>query len=287
VAERPADEAEGPAARSARTEALWADTKISPVEIALPGGVGYTLRAYRPADELVEPEIDRTAPEHIDEFDAATAAVASRRRGSAEVDPEAEAESEDFEEDAEDEAEDSDEDSDSDEVEDESDDAGEVEDVPIFLGRRGRLLLFHSQEKLVEFITSGEEHDLSQLDTWPNLVRKVRATDVVPLGEDSYELDLIVENLRGGPDAWDASLVLKAGEIARDIAYALRIESVLTALAPGSPLDDLDEALRAADAGGVGSFFARRKLRKLPAQQCALGWRTIIGKISTAADWRD
>jgi hypothetical protein len=82
-------------------------------------------------------------------------------------------------------------------------------------------------------------------------------------------------------------LILKAGEVARDLALALRIEPVVIALASGSPQDDLDEALRAADAGGVGSFFAKRKLRKIPAQQSSLAWRTIIGKISAVAEWRD
>ena len=96
-----------------------------------------------------------------------------------------------------------------------------------------------------------------------------------------------MENLRGGPDAWDAGLILRAGEIARDIGFALRIDPIMVALAAGSPLDDLDEALRASESGGVGSFFARRRLRKIPAQQSSLAWRTIIGKISAAADWRD
>ena len=93
--------------------------------------------------------------------------------------------------------------------------------------------------------------------------------------------------LRGGPDAWDPPLILKAGELARDLGFALRIESIVIALASGSPLDDLDEALRGAESGGVGSFFAKRKLRKIPAQQSSLAWRTIIGKISAAAEWRD
>ena len=61
----------------------------------------------------------------------------------------------------------------------------------------------------------------------------------------------------------------------------------MVALSSGSPLDDLDEALRSAEDGGVGSFFAKRKLRKIPAQQSSLAWRTVIGKISAAADWRD
>ena len=162
-----------------------------------------------------------------------------------------------------------------------------VQDVPVFLGRDGRVFLFHSPDKLVEFVKSGAEHDLSQIDTWGTLVKRITGKDVVPLEDDTYELDLVVENLRGGPDAWDAALILKAGEIARDLSFALRIDPVVIALAAGSPLDDLDEALRSAEAGGIGALFAKRKLRKIPAQQSSLAWRTIIGKISAAADWRD
>jgi hypothetical protein len=82
-------------------------------------------------------------------------------------------------------------------------------------------------------------------------------------------------------------LLIRAAELARDLGYALRIEPIVASLSAGSPLDDLDEALRAAEAGGPKSFFAKRKLRKMGEQQAAIGWRTIIGKISAAVDWRD
>jgi hypothetical protein len=272
--------------RTTRTDALWADVRIDPVEIALPGGVGYTLRAYRPASEVAQSDVERDEMPD-DDFDAAAAAVARRRRGEV---AEEESDDEDIDDDGH-VAELSDE-----EIEAEleaiaddeaADEKAANEDVPLFLGRKGRVYLFHSPDKLVEFVRSGAEHDMSQLDTWPDLAKRITAADVVPLDEDRYELDLVVENLRGGPDAWDAPLILKAGEVARDLCFALRIEPVMVALAAGSPLDDLDEALRAAEAGGVGSFFARRRLKKIPAQQSSLAWRTIIGKISAAADWRD
>ncbi len=125
------------------------------------------------------------------------------------------------------------------------------------------------------------------LDTWSDLVKRVKAEDIVPLDDDRYELDLVVENLRGGPDAWDPPLILRAGELARDLSYALRIDTVVVAMSAGSPLDDLDEALRAVEDGGVGAFFAKRRLRKIPAQQSSLAWRTVIGKISAVAQWRD
>lgn len=157
----------------------------------------------------------------------------------------------------------------------------------MFLSHRGRLLTFKSPESLVSFIRSGAPHDLAQLDTWPTVAERVESSDVDPLPEDRYELDLVVENLRGGHDTWDLPLLIAAGEVARDLGFALRLKPVILALSPGSPLDDLDESLRAAENGGMGGFFGRRKLRKIGAQQASLGWRSIIGKISAAVDWRD
>jgi hypothetical protein len=157
----------------------------------------------------------------------------------------------------------------------------------MFLSHRGKLLTFKTPESLVSFIRSGAPHDLAQLDTWPTVAKRVQSTDIDPAPDDRYELDLVVENLRGGHDTWDLPLLIAAGEVARDLGHALRLKPVILALAPGSPLDDLDESLRSAENGGMGGFFGRRKLRKIGAQQASLGWRSIIGKISAAVDWRD
>lgn len=278
--------------RDSATEALWAELRVDAVELALPSGSGYTLRAYRPVDELtpsiVEAEEDddpfarRPARPFADEdddtlpFEGAPAGVGSRRRAD-DLD----------EDDDEPEDLDDDEDEDEDEVDSDIDEEEDEEEVPVFLGHRGKLFLFRTPRSLVEFIRSGAEHDLTQLDSWSEVVARVQPEDVTASEDDSYELDLVVENLRGGHDAWDATLLISAGEIARDLAYAYRIEPVLTALAPGTPLDDLDEALRGTVEGGLGSFFARRRLRKIGAQQATLGWRTIIGKISGVVVWRD
>jgi hypothetical protein len=294
AADEPADEEEFSAEdeedttseADARTSALWADVRIDPVEIALPSGVGYTLRAYRPPTELAKSGgRDEEDDADLDDFDAASAAVAEQRR-KARGDEEA-GDDEDLADDLDDEVDELDEDEDDLDDEDEDEDADEAEDVPVFLGRNGKVYLFHSPDRLVEFVRSDVENDLSQLDTWSELVKRIGVDDVVPADDDTYELDLIVENLRGGADAWDATLIIKAGEIARDLGHALRIEPVQVALAPGSPLDDFDEALRSAESGGIGSFFARRRLRKVSSQQATLSWRTVIGKISAAADWRD
>jgi hypothetical protein len=276
--------------RSSRTNKLWAEVQVDPVEIALPGGVGYTLRAYRSSTQIARATVTRPGDEEADDYDAASAAVARRRRGVDEDDedePVDELDEDEFdEEDFEDELDEDEDEDEQDDVDDE--DEAEVEqDIPVFLGRDGKVFLFHNPDKLVEFVKSGAEHELSQIDTWGTLVKRVTSRDIVPLEDDTYELDLVVENLRGGSDVWDAALILRAGEIARDLSFALRIDPVLVALSAGTPLDQLDEALRAAEAGGVGAIFARRRLRKIPAQQSSLAWRTIIGKISAAADWRD
>ena len=266
------------------TSELWKAVRIDPVEIALPKGVGYTLRAYRPVTEVTPTDVTEREEDAFPE----RAPVLSEDESDAELDDELDEDDveEEFDDDADSDEEDA-EDEEEDGDEDEEEAAAEPEEVPVFLGKGGRLFLFRSPEGLVEFVKSGAEHDLTQLDTWPDVVEKITVEDVAPADEDSYELDLVVENLRGTRDSWDAPLLIQAGEVARDLGYALRIDSIIAALSADSPLDDLDEALRATESGGLGSFFARRKLKKIGAEAAPLGWRTIIGKISSAVDWRD
>lgn len=267
---------------------LWESTGVTPVEIALPGGVGVTLRAYRKAGEITPTELEaddedpfeaRRATADDDEeeviVDEEFQALLAEGEAEGEGDEKAKAEGEqpdpaDFEDEK-----------------DESEEQPEDEEVPLFLSHKGKLLAFKTPEALVSFIRSGAPHDLAQLESWATLAERVQSTDVDPLPEDRYELDLVVENLRGGHDTWDLPLLIAAGEVARDLGYALRLKPVILALSPGSPLDDLDESLRSAENGGMGGFFGRRRLKKIGAQQASLGWRSIIGKISAAVDWRD
>lgn len=279
---------------------FWGALAIDPVEIALPSGSGFTLRAYRSSTAVEgtdiserEPDDDftRRVDENLDEDDlpefdedeltrqalgedtdedtdeAAKPAAKSGKTDDTSVDLEPIGDAEDGEP--------------------ADDDEAEGEEVPLFLSHKGKLLLFKSPEGLVDFVKSGAPNDLAQLPEWSQLVSTLSVDQIEPADDDTYELDLVVENLRGGHDAWDPDLVLSAGEVARDLSYALRLDGVLTMLSPGSPLDELDEALRSASAGGVGGFLAKRRVRKIGAQQASLGWRTVIGKISGAVDWRD
>jgi len=273
---------------------LWDEVRISPVEIAMPGGVGLTLRAYRLTSELTPTEIDA---EEEDLFDARERTARERRAEDEEeviLDDEfaalvAEGDADPDHKDQDSTAEVADEPDPAEfaDDQDESADQEEDEEVPVFLSHRGKLIVFKSPESLISFVRSGAPHDLAQLDTWPTVADRVQSSDIDPLPEDRYELDLVVENLRGGHDTWDLPLLIKAGELGRDLGTALRLKPVILALSPGSPIDDLDDALRSADNGGMGGFFGRRRLRKIGAQQSSLAWRSIIGKISAVVDWRD
>ncbi|RIV39421.1 DNA primase [Micromonospora radicis] len=270
------------------SRALWDELRIDPVEIALPAGTGYTLRAYRPAGELT--------PTDVAERDADDPFLARRQVVEAEDDENEDvvildeevarefAESDDEEKRAKGATADAEA---KEEATEESAEKADDEEVPVFLTHRGRLLLFKTPESLVSFVRSGAPNDLSQLDSWNDLSERVEPADIAPLDEDVYELDLVVENLRGGHDTWDPTLLIEAGEVARDLAYALRLPAVLDMLSAGSSLDDLDEALRASVNGGIGGFLGRRRLKKIGAQTASLGWRTIVGKISAVVDWRD
>jgi hypothetical protein len=280
------DESEAAAGLSGRE--LWDEVRITPVEIAMPGGVGLTLRAYRKANELTPTEIETDDDDPFDARERAAAAARADEEEEVIVDEEFNAllaEDEDPDK-KKSEVKDSDE-PDPEDFKDDEEVQAEEEEVPVFLSHRGRLLSFKSPESLVSFIRSGAPHDMAQLDSWSTVADRVQSSDIDPLPEDRYELDLVVENLRGGHDTWDLPLLIAAGEVARDLGHALRIKPVILALAPGSPLDDLDESLRKAESGGMGGYFGRRRLKKIGAQQASLGWRSIIGKISAAVDWRD
>jgi hypothetical protein len=264
---------------------LWESAGVTPVEIALPGGVGLTLRAYRKAGEITPTELEA---EEDDPFEARKRPVEDDDDDEEViVDEEFQALLAEGDDDGETAKADEPDAADFEDEKDESDDQPDDEEVPLFLSHKGKLIAFKSPEGLVSFIRSGAPNDLAQLDGWATLADRVQSTDVDPLPDDRYELDLVVENLRGGHDTWDLPLLIAAGEVARDLGYALRLKPVILALSPGSPLDDLDDSLRSAETGGMGGFFGRRRLKKIGAQQASLGWRSIIGKISAAVDWRD
>lgn len=160
-----------------------------------------------------------------------------------------------------------------------TDEDDEEAEEAVFLAHDQKVQMFRTAEDLVEYVKGDAEHDLRELETYAELAEELTAERVVADEEDEYGLDLVVQNLRGGHDAWDQDLLIGAGEITRDIAFACQLDDVLTALAPGSPLDDLDEALRA------NGFLARRKMRKISPERAAIAWRSLISKIDAVTEW--
>ncbi|SHN45437.1 hypothetical protein [Cryptosporangium aurantiacum] len=315
--EAPEDDASDEAGDGERTERVaeyWAALGIDPVEIALPrGGVGLTLRQYRVVEEEPEDELDEeleaealAAAEEDDPDDADEDEDAPRgkradadddededdetdrrsRRGAADLDDEDDEDDEDVRDRRARDFDDEDFEDDEDEVTGDDEQPGRArvaagEEEAVFLATNGTLHLFRDAESLVAFVKSPAVHDLAGSESWAELVETITPDLVVPDDEDRYELDLVVDNLRGGRDVWERDLIIGAGELARDLAYALHLTEVEAVLASGSPLDDLDEALRAK------GFFGRRKLKKIGAEQAALAWRSVIGRISSSVEWHD
>lgn len=297
--------------RDSDADAFWEKVGVEPVEIAMPKGVGLTLRAYRMSDvvdeeededvEKAEADEKPAEPEDSEEQDEDEEDEKPAKKGkkgkkkkqgkkpAAEAEPEEDTVPTFEDPDAEEpppEAFD-------DEIEEDEDDEDaekvielEPEEIPVFLTHRGKLPLFESAEALVAYVKSGKPNDLTVIDTWDELVDDIKPEYVVPAEADAYGLDLVVKNLRGGHDTWDPELVIGAGELARDLGYALRQESIMSSLSAGSPLDKLDNAMRDLSEGPIRRMLARRKLRKVGTQQTALAWRGIINKINEAVDWR-
>jgi hypothetical protein len=262
-------------ARSAETDKLWNEMSVDPVELHLGKDSGFTLRAYRMSDTL-------PGAKRAEETEAAEEEMVAEGAPDEDAGIAANAEDEDAAEpDAADFAEDEDE---ADDDEDALD--AEPEEVPVFLTRKGKLLIFREPEALVAYVREHDDHDLAAIEEYGELQDRLSVDDIVCDEDDTYELDLVVANLRGGHDAWEPELLIKAAEVGRDLGYALKHTSIVAALAPGSPLDDLDEAFRVVVEGGLRGKLAKRRLRRNDAQQAAIAWRGVIAKINDHVEWR-
>jgi hypothetical protein len=268
-------------ARGAETDKLWNETGVDPVELHLGKDSGFTLRAYRMSDTL-------PSAKNAQESEDAEAAAVAKEEDAPVEDAEGRP---DIAEDAEDEnaaepdaADFADEEPEAEAEEDALD--AEPEEVPVFLTRKGKLLVFREAEALVAYVREQRDHDLAAIDEYAELQERLSVDDIACDEDDTYELDLVVANLRGGHDTWEPELLIKAAEVGRDLGYALKNDSIVGALAPGSPLDDLDESFRVVVEGGLRGKLAKRRLRKNDAQQAAIAWRGVIAKINDHVEWR-
>lgn len=156
------------------------------------------------------------------------------------------------------------------------DGSGGTHEEPRFLATGGRVQVFGTADGLVAYLHSDAAHDLRQRPGWPEYARWVTPPVLYPTPEHRYELDLVADNLAAGRDSWIPELVLRAGVLARDLAYALDLD-VWTLLARGSLLDELDEALRRQN---------RWKLRGFNPAQVAEHWRQVVDELEDVIEHR-
>jgi hypothetical protein len=113
-----------------------------------------------------------------------------------------------------------------------------VEDVARFLGRDGEIYLFDSPAALTRFCAGAENHDLTEIASWP----EVADTDVAPLpaDQDRYDLTELSEVLRevadGAAGLMDHRAFAQPIEGVRDFAEYAGLPRVAELLAPSSPL---------------------------------------------------
>ncbi|GAA2169780.1 MULTISPECIES: hypothetical protein [Glycomyces] len=263
------------AVRSAETDKLWNEMSVDPVELHLGKDSGFTLRAYRMSDTLPGAKPVVEAEEADTEDEAPSGGEAEKEEDVAPEDEDApEPDAADF----------ADDETPAEEDEDALD--AEPEEVPVFLTRKGKLLVFREADALVAYVKENDDHDLAVIEEYAELQERLTADDVVCDKDDTYELDLVVANLRGGQESWEPELLIKAAEVGRDLGYALKNDSVIASLAPGSPLDDLDETFRVVVDGGFRGKLAKRRLKKSDSQQAAIAWRGVIAKINDHVEWR-
>jgi hypothetical protein len=113
-----------------------------------------------------------------------------------------------------------------------------VEDVARFLGRDGEVFLFDSPEALARYCRGTEDHDLTEIASWP----EVADTDVRPLpaDQDRYDLtelsEVLAEVADGAAGLVDHRAFAQPVEGARDLAEYGSLRRVEELLAPTSPL---------------------------------------------------
>jgi len=216
-----AAETDGPV-RSAETDKLWNELSVDPVELHLGKDSGFTLRAYRMSDTLpgakaaAEPE--PAEDEAAEEEEAPIGKHAEKDEAAPEDEDAPEPDAADF----------ADEEPAAEEDEDALD--AEPEEVPVFLTRKGKLLVFREADALVAYVKENDDHDLAVIEEYAELQERLAADDIVCDEDDTYELDLVVPNLRGGQESWEPELLIKAAEVGRDLGYALKNDSIIGSL---------------------------------------------------------
>ncbi|MPR00286.1 hypothetical protein GB931_20665 [Modestobacter sp. I12A-02628] len=155
-----------------------------------------------------------------------------------------------------------------------------VDDEARFLGRDGEVFLFATPEDLSRFVDGDEQHDLSDIASWVEVV----ATDARPLpaDQDRYDLvgfgDVLQEVADGAAGLVPLEALLQPVEGVRDLAEYAGLDRVEPLLAPSTPLG---QALTRAEQSPQATLTAADAAVLAPA------WRTLTTEVGSALVFRD
>jgi hypothetical protein len=154
-----------------------------------------------------------------------------------------------------------------------------VEDVARFLGRDGEVWLFDTPTDLARFIAGDEDHDLTEIASWP----EVADTDTLPLPaeQDRYDLtevgELLAEVAGGAAGLVDHSALAQPVEGVRDVAEHAGLSRVEELLAPSAPLGRAVE---------IGERAPGSPLRAEDAAALRTPWDEVVTAVSGALVFR-
>jgi hypothetical protein len=155
-----------------------------------------------------------------------------------------------------------------------------VEDVARFLGRDGEVYMFDTPTALARFIAGTEEHDLTEIASWP----EVADTDTLPLPaeQDRYDLteltEVLTEVADGAPGLVDHQAFAQPIEGVRDIAEYAGLRRVEDLLAPTEPLG---RAVARGERDPGATLTAEDAAALRPA------WDEVVAAVTGALVWRD
>jgi hypothetical protein len=113
-----------------------------------------------------------------------------------------------------------------------------LDDLPVFLGRNGRISVFGSERALARYLADEHDHDISNLATYDDI--RTAANDgslrVNVSDENVYVLTEIVDYLAEGPDAIDRDQLDLAVELLRDVGEYAEDSVVEESLDADQPL---------------------------------------------------
>ena len=155
-----------------------------------------------------------------------------------------------------------------------------VDDVARFLGRDGEIYVFDSPEALSRFCAGNEEHDLSDIASWP----EVADTDIPPLpsDQDRYDLtelsEVLSEVADGAAGLVDHRAFAQPVEGVRDLAEYAGLSRVDELLSPDSPLGR---------AVARGEREPHATLRAEDAAELRPLWDEVVTRVSRKLVFRD